>query len=421
LIEQFIQKYNNIPSKESLFIDLSNYDKIDDKQFDKCKEIVNELSINQETSVDWLIDESEKFCQTKAIYLALNKSLEIYNDKDDKLAITGIPDILSDAISISFDSRIGHDYFDDSGKRYDFYHEVTHKIPFHIDYLNRITKGGISKKSITILMAGPGVGKSTVMCDFAAHNLTEGKNVLYITLEMSEEMIAQRIDENLMDLNVDELLTLPKSTFINKIESLKNKTVGKLIIHEYPTGQAGSANFRALLRDLKIKRNFIPDIIYVDYLNICASSRIKRGGATLYEYMKAVGEELRGLAVEFEIPVVTATQFNRTGSKNSDPGMDDVAESFGTAFTADLFIALVSNEELEKINQIMFVQIKNRYNDVNFFKRFIVGIDRSKMKLYDVDESEQNLSATKISEKNDMFITPDLERKLPKRSFEDFT
>ena len=406
IIKIYIEKYNALPSKEALYIDLSNFKGINDNDFNQCKLDIEELEIDEKTNIDWLFDETEKWIQNRAIYLALLESLQICDGKHLKLDKAAIPQILSDAISLSFDSHIGHDFLEDASNRYDYYHDIYHKTPFHIDILNNITKGGISSKSITILMAGPGVGKSHVMCDFAANNLLDGLNVLYITLEMAEEKIAQRIDENLLDLMEDDLQMLFKDDYIKRIERIKEKTVGKLIIKEYPTGAAGSANFRALFRELKIKKNFVPNIVYIDYLNICASSRIKRGGASLYEYMKSIGEELRGLGVEFEIPIVTATQFNRDGYKSSDPGMENVAESFGNMFTADLCIALISSEEMERRNEIMFVQIKNRYNDINRPKRFIVGINRAKMKLYNLENKEQNLIDTKKEdfEKNNDFF-----------------
>lgn len=414
IISFYIEKYNRLPSKEAIFIDLSNFKGINDNEFEQCKIDISELEIDSETAFDWLVDETEKWCQDRAMYLGLLQSLAIYEGKDQKLDRAAIPQIMTDAISVSFDSHIGHNFLEDAEKRYNFYHDPQFKTAFHIDILNNITKGGVSSKSLTIFMAGPGVGKSQLMCDFAANNLLEGKNVLYITLEMAEEKIGQRIDENLLDLNEDDLLMLSKDFFLKKIENIRKKTVGKLIIKEYPTGGAGSANFRALLRELKIKNNFTPDIIYIDYLNICASSRIKRAGASLYEYMKTVGEELRGLGVEFGIPIITATQFNREGFKSSDPGMEDIAESFGNSFTADLMIAIISSEEMERLNQIMLVQIKNRYNDVNKPKRFKIGIDRSKMKCYNLPSSDQDLTDQNKSdfEKKEPFITPEMERQM---------
>jgi archaellum biogenesis ATPase FlaH len=389
-----------LPSKEAIFIDLSNKDKIDDKQFETCKEIVDLLKIDTATSLEWLYEETEKFSKNRAIYLALLQSIQICDDKENKLDRGAIPDIMTKACSISFDNNVGHDYFENAEDRFNYYHQIQNKIPFNIDILNKITKGGVSQKTLTILMAGPAVGKSLIMCAFAAHNLLQGKNVLYITLEMSAEMITQRIDENLLDLDVDSLLMLPKEYFLKKINNLKSKTTGKLVVKEYPTRQAGSANFRAVIKELKLKKNFVPDIIYIDYLNICISSTIRtnnKGG--LYEYVKVVGEEIRGLGVEFSVPIITATQFNRTGYSSSDPGMEDVSESFGTAMTADYIWALITSEELERENQLQFVQIKNRYGDVNHFKKFLVGINRAKMQIYNLEVEEQNKQAITKDEK----------------------
>jgi archaellum biogenesis ATPase FlaH len=418
LINDFINKYNNLPSKEALYINLSNFKNADDKQFEECKSIIEELQIDENTTHEWLLDETEKFVQNRAIYLALLQSIQICDGKDTKLDKAAIPEILTDAISLTFDAHIGHDYFEDAEERWKFYHQIEYKTPFNIDILNKITKGGVSRKTISIIMAGPGVGKSFVMCHFAANNLIEGKNVLYITLEMSEEMISQRIDENLLDLDVDDLLLLPKDVFLKKVNNIHQKTVGKLVVHEYPTRQAGSANFRALLRDLKIKKNFVPDIIYIDYLNICISSTLRSSKSTLYEYVKVVGEEIRGLAVEFNVPIITATQFNREGYRSSDPGMDDVSESFGTSFTADLIVALVTSDELEKDNQLEFVQIKNRYNPLNYYKKFLVGINRAKMQLHNVGGADQDISLSQ--EQKEKFINDDLKGKLNRDAFSDF-
>lgn len=418
LINGFINKYNTLPSKEAIAIDLSNKENIDDKQFEACKEILTNLNSDPDTNESWLVNETEKFAKNRAIYLALIKSIQICDDKESKLSRSAIPDILSEAVGVSFDTNIGHDYLEDAKKRYDFYHKIEHKIPFDIDILNKITKGGASPKTLTILMAGPGVGKSFVMCDFAAKNLMLGKNVLYITLEMSAEMISQRIDENLLDLEVDDLLMLPEAYFLGKIDRIKSKTPGKIIIKEYPTRQAGSGNFRALLRELKLKKHFKPDIIYIDYLNICVASTMKMGG-DIYQYIKVVGEEIRGLACEYEVPIITATQFNRTGYRSSDPGMDDVSESFGTSMTADYIWALVTSEELERDRQLQFVQIKNRYHDANRYKKFLVGINRAKMQLFNLNgEDSGNIAIPK--EEKEMFVSDDMEKKLTKNVFDNF-
>ena len=415
LIDTFIGKYNTLPSKEAIAIELSNAPKVDDNQFETCKEILSSLEIDETTTIEWLVDNTEKFCQDRAIYLALIKSINIADGKDEKFDKGMIPDILTDAIGITFDAHIGHDFIDDAEQRYDFYHRDQNKIPFHIDVLNEITKGGLADKTMTILMAGPGVGKSAVMCDFAAKNLIDGKNVLYISLEMSEEMISQRIDENLLDLDLDSLLGLPKEVYLRKIKDIKDKTVGKLIVKEYPTGSAGSANFRALLRDLKLKKGFVPDVIYIDYLNICCSSRMRMNvKASLYEYVKMVGEEIRGLGIEFSVPIVTASQFNREGAMSSEPGMGQVSDSFGTSMTADYIWALVTSEELEKDKQIMFIQLKNRYYGAKP-EKFLVGINRAKMQLYNQYESISSDPGKQP------FITPEMSKKLDRRAFDEFT
>ena len=336
------------------------------------------------------MDSTEKWCQEKAIYNAIMKSIQILDNKE-KMSKGAIPQILSDALAVSFDTHIGHNFFDDSQSRYDFYHRKEERIEFNIEYLNRITKGGLPKKTLNILLAGTGVGKSLAMCSFAAGNLLAGKNVLYITMEMAEERIAERIDANLMNVTMGDLAEMTKESYDKKLEKISRKTNGKLIIKEYPTSSAGSANFRHLLNELKIKKNFIPDIIYIDYLNICASSRIKYGSnINSYTLIKSIAEELRGLAVEFNVPILSATQTTRSGFTSSDIGLEDTSESFGLPATADFMIALISSEELESLNQIMIKQLKNRYSDPARYRRFVVGIDKSRMKLYDVEESAQD-------------------------------
>lgn len=425
LINAYVLKYNGLPSKEALYIDLSNIsDKlqdINDEQFETCKTIIDEMQTDELTRLEWLSDETEKFCQDRAMHIALTRALQISSNNEKRSEKGMIPQLLTDALAVSFDSNIGHDYFEDADARYDFYHMQEHKIPLHIDILNTITKGGVSKKSLTILMMGTNVGKSLSMCDFAAHNLQDGKNVLYITLEMAEEYITQRIDANIMDITIDQLILLPKETFTRNIERIRSKTAGKLKVKEYPGASAGSANFRYLLNELRIKQNFIPDIIYIDYLNICISSRFKKGNVGLYEYVGSIAEEIRGLAVEFAVPIITAVQFNREGMKSSNPGMDDVSDSIGIAFTADWIWGGVVTEELERDNQIMFFQLKNRYGDKVLHKKFLVGVDKSKMKLYNVESKEKLTDeAATVQAAKEVFVTPEMEEKLGKNMWDDF-
>jgi len=378
-----------MPTREALILEIDSESNISDTDFNACKDVIGELVVDEEENQDWLIEITEKFCQEKALYNAIMSSIAIIDGKDEK---GKIPELLTDALAVSFDPNIGHDFIDDSEERYDFYHKVEERIPFDLDYMNRITKNGLPKKTLNIILAGTGVGKSLAMCHMAAANLMEGKNVLYITLEMAEERIAERIDANLMNVPLDELVDLSKDMYDKKIQKVENKTAGKLIVKEYPTAVAGTGHFRHLINELKLKRSFAPDIVYVDYLNICASSRMKMGAAVnSYTYIKAIAEELRGLAVEKDVPVVSATQTTRSGFSNSDPGLEDTSESFGLPATADFMIALISTEELEASNQVMIKQLKNRYNDPTQYKRFVLGMDRAKMRLYDVDENEQTL------------------------------
>ena len=343
-----------------------------------------------ETDKEWLIEKAEKFCQEKAIYNAIMESISIIDgkDKEDK---GSIPELLSDALSVSFDPSIGHDFIDDSDSRWDFYHRVEERIPFDLEYLNKITKGGVPKKSLNIILAGTGVGKSLAMCHMASANLLNGNNVLYITMEMAEEKIAERIDANLLNVSLEDLANLPKQMYDRKLERVKGKTSGKLIVKEYPTASAHVGHFRHLLNELRLKRQFIPDIIYIDYLNICMSHRIKTGSnVNSYTLVKSIAEELRGLAVEKNVPVVSATQTTRSGFTNSDLGLEDTSESFGLPATADFMFALIATEELDDLNQVMIKQLKNRYNDPTLYKRFVVGVDRAKMRLYDVEQSAQD-------------------------------
>lgn len=391
LIKDYTEKYHKIPSLDALGIEVSNNAGANEDLYKSSEALVSELTPPEDNSdIEWLVDRTEEFCQDQAIQNGLRASIKIL-DGEDKVHDKGhIVKLMSDALSVSFDTSIGHDFIEDWGQRFDFYHRVEARIPFDIEFLNKITRGGIYRKTLTVLLGGTGVGKSLVMCHMASANLAAGLNVLYITKELSEEMVAQRIDANLLDVTIDELETLPKSTYEARIEKLKSKTKGKLIIKEYPTSSAGAANFRHLLNELRIKKNFKPDIIYIDYLNICVSSRMKIGGSVnSYTYIKAIAEELRGLAVEFNVPVITATQLNREGFTNSDPGLEHTSESFGLPATADLMLAMTTNEQLASQNQLLLKQLKNRYRDENIDRRFLVGIDKPKMRLFDLDPGAQ--------------------------------
>ena len=393
LIDCYVGKYNAFPTKEALLVDLNNRDNISEDQFKECKEIVEEIpdQSDQLSNVDWLVDQTEKFCQDKAIYNAIMQSIKVMEDKTGKLAKGSIPQLLSDALAVSFDTSIGHDFIEDAESRFEFYHRKEERLPFDIDYLNKITRGGLPRKTLNILLAGTGVGKTLAMCHFAASYLAAGKNVLYITMEMAEEKIAERIDANLLNTPLNELYTLSKDTYDKKIARLQEKTPGRLIIKEYPTSTAGAANFRHLLNELKIKRNFVPDVIFIDYLNICMSSRLKQGAnVNSYTYIKAIAEELRGLAVEFNVPIISATQTTRSGYDSSDVGLTDTSESFGLPATADFMIALIATDELKALNQIMVKQLKNRYSDPEMYKRFVVGVDRPRMRLYDCENTAQD-------------------------------
>ena len=391
-INNFITKYNSLPSQEALQIELSET-KMNEEEFRDSSQLLKDIDSHAEdyTDINWLLDTTEKFCQDKAIYNAVVDSISILDNPKSTTDKGAIPDILSDALSVSFDPHVGHDYIDDSDDRYDYYHRIEERIPFDLDYFNRITKGGLPQKTLNICLAGTGVGKSLFMCHVAASCLSENKNVLYITLEMAEEKIAERMDANLLNIAVDDLHSLPKDLYDSKIANLEKTTKGKLIIKEYPTASAGVNHFRALLNELNLKRSFVPDIIFVDYLNICTSSRIKSGAnVNSYTLIKSIAEELRGLAVENKIPIVSATQTTRSGYSNTDVGLEDTSESFGLPATADLMFAIISTEQMEEVGQIMVKQLKNRYNDPTINKKFVVGIDRSKMRLFDVDQSAQD-------------------------------
>ena len=388
-IVSFFTKYNKPASREILQIEVSNRKDLNDKELSELGDFIGTLS-QEPVNADWMLEHTEKFCKDRAIYNGVLSAIRIIDGNDKQHTQDAIPSILSDALAVSFDNHIGHDYLDDHNERYDFYHRVEEKIPFDLDMFNKITKGGLSKKTLNICLAGTGVGKSLFMCHVGAGCLIQGNNVLYITMEMAEERIAERIDANLLNLTMDELKVIDRDIYESRITKITSKTKGKLIVKEYPTAGAHSGHFRALLEELKLKREFKPDIIFIDYLNICASQRMKQGGSiNSYTYIKSIAEELRGLAVEYNVPIVSATQTTRSGYTNSDPGLEDTSESFGLPATADFMFALVSNEELEGLNQIIVKQLKNRYNDLNLYKRFVIGVDRSKMKLYDVESSAQ--------------------------------
>lgn len=387
-LAKYFMEYDALPSKEALSIEIESREDLNETTFSELKTSLENMT-EEPHEIDWLVTTSEKWCRDRAIYNALLESIQIADGNSETMGRDAIPSILSNALSVSFDNSVGHDYIDDADQRYQFYHRVEEKIPFDIELLNKITKGGLSKKTLNIALAGTGVGKSLFMCHCAAANLSAGLNVLYITLEMAEEKIAERIDANLMNIPIQSLETLPKPMFDSKIEKVNNKTKGRLIIKEYPTASAHVGHFKALLQELSIKKSFVPDIIYVDYLNICNSSRYKGAIVNSYTFVKSIAEELRGLAGEHNVPIVSATQTTRSGYGNSDVDLTDTSESFGLPATADFMIALISTEEMEELNQIMVKQLKNRYNDPTVNKRFVVGVDRAKMRLYDCEEQKK--------------------------------
>lgn len=380
-----------MPPIAALQIALKQSSKLTEGELSKSLDLLKEISNDKtDQKIEWLLDTTEKFCQEKAVYNAIMDSIQILDGKDTNRGKGAIPSLLSDALGVSFDPNIGHDYVDNYADRYDFYHRVEKRVPFDLDYFNRITKGGLPQKTLNIALAGTGVGKSMFMCHMSAAALLQNYNVLYITLEMAEERIAERIDANLLNVTLDDLMMMPKDMFEKRMQKLKEKVKGKLIIKEYPTASANASHFRALLNDLEMKKNFKPDIILIDYLNICASARIKAGAnVNSFTYIKAIAEELRGLAMERKVPIMSATQTTRSGFSNSDPGLEDTSESFGLPATADFMFALISNEELEQLGQIMVKQLKNRYGDLNKYKRFTVGVDRSKMKFFDLEMKAQ--------------------------------
>ena len=389
-IKQYFDNYNNPPTPEALLINLESDSKINENILKLSTQLVKNIREDVEsTPHDWLVDETEKWCKDRAIYIAVMDSIEVI-DKNSKRSTGEIPDLLKEALSVSFDSHIGHDVLEDAEERHDFYTREEEKLPFDLEYFNKITKGGLPNKTLNICLAGTGVGKSLFMCHCASANLVAGKNVLYLTMEMSEEKIAERIDANVLNIPIKELPDISKKMFTKKVDRLKEKTHGKLIVKEYPTASAHVGHFRHLLQELNLKKDFKPDVIYIDYLNICASYRIRPGqGANSYTLVKSIAEELRGLAVEFDVPIMSATQTTRSGYGSTDIGLEDTSESFGLPATADLMFALITSEELEDLDQLVVKQLKNRYNDPTIFKRFVIGIDRSRMKLYDVEQEAQ--------------------------------
>ena len=389
-IQKFVDKYNDLPNQNALEVELDSRKDLNEEDYKRVLSVVTELKKDDNVIFDWLVETTEDFCKDKAVYNAIVDGIAIIDGKDKKRGVDALPTILTDALAVGFDNRVGHDYLHDTDARFEFYHKIEEKIPFDLEFFNRITKGGLPQKTLNIALAGTGVGKSLFMCHMAANCLSQGRSVLYITLEMAEERIAERIDANLMNISIDDLHKLAKQMFDDKINSIAQKTNGKLVIKEYPTASAHSNHFRGLIKELAIKKSFKPDIIFIDYLNICASSRFKaNGNVNSYMYIKAIAEELRGLAVETNVPIMSATQTTRSGFSNSDVGLEDTSESFGLPATADLMFALISNEELDELNQIAVKQLKNRYNDPTTNKRFVIGIDRAKMKLYDVEGAEQ--------------------------------
>ena len=414
-IVSFVQEYNKLATKEILCIEVENRKDINDTSFKEIVHLIDNLD-DVTVELNWIVDTTEKWCRDRAIYLALMESIHIADGKDEKKNRDSIPSILSDALAVSFDNHVGHDYLEDYEQRYESYHKKEEKIEFDLEFFNKITKGGLPNKTLNIALAGTGVGKSLFMCHVAASVLLQGKNVLYITLEMAEERIAERVDANLLNVPIQEISELPRQIFENKVTNLAKKTQGTLIIKEYPTASAHSGHFKSLLNELALKKSFRPDIIFIDYLNICASSRYKGNlSVNSYSYIKAIAEELRGLAVEFNVPIVSATQTTRSGYGSSDVELTDTSESFGLPATADLMFALISTEELEGLGQILVKQLKNRYNDPTIHKRFVVGIDRAKMRLYDCEQSAQDDILDNRKEEE-----YDNEEKKPKKSFEGF-
>ncbi len=413
-IVRFVEDYNKPATKEVLCIETEKRQDITDDSFKEITTLISNLD-EQPSEFDWLVNTTEKWCRDRAIYLALMESIQLADGKDDTKGRDAIPTILSDALGVSFDTNVGHDYLIDYEERYESYHRKEDKIEFDLEFFNKVTKGGLPNKTLNIALAGTGVGKSLFMCHVASSALLQGKNVLYITLEMAEEKIAERIDANLLNIPIQDIIDLPKVMYESKVTNLAKKTQGTLIIKEYPTASAHSGHFKALLQELALKKSFRPDIIFIDYLNICASSRYRaNSNVNSYSYIKAIAEELRGLAVEANVPIVSATQTTRSGFASSDVDLTDTSESFGLPATADLMFALISTEELEGLNQILVKQLKNRYNDPTVFKRFVVGIDRAKMRLYDCEQSAQEDIVDSGQEEEYTF------KEKPKKNFKDF-
>ena len=405
-VEKFVTKYKNLPTKEAILIELNNRKDLNEEEYKGIKDLVSGISY-EEVDLQWLLDTTEKFCKDRAVHNAVLDGIKILDNKDKTRTPEAIPSILADALAVSFDNHIGHDYIEDAKARFDWYHTKEKRYPFDLSFFNRITKGGVPSKTLNIALAGTGVGKSLFMCHCASSFLTQGQNVLYITLEMAEERIAERIDANLFDVTIDDLHAMPKDLYDSKLSKLEGKTKGKLIIKEYPTASAHSGHFRSLLNELSLKKSFKPQVIFIDYLNICASSRFKGGNISSYFYIKAIAEELRGLAVEFDVPIFSATQTTRTGFVSTDIGLEDTSESFGLPATADFMFALMSNEELESLGQMKVKQLKNRYNDPSMNRSFIVGIDKSKMRLYDVENTAQNIVDSNQTKEKENYPTPE--------------
>ena len=421
-IKSFIDEYNSIPSKDALTIAAQNDKSLSEDQYKEVVDAIHNLDPTEHNK-DWLYKETEKFCKDKAIYNAILSSIAIIDGRDKGKSEDGIPQLLQDALGVCFDNNVGHDYIDSADKRYEYYHRVETRIPFDLDYFNKITNGGMPNKTLNVCLAGTGVGKSLFMCHVAASVLAQNKNVLYITLEMAEERIAERIDANLMNITMDQLKDLPKAIFDSRIEKIRGKTEGTLIIKEYPTTGAHTGHFKALLNELQLKKQFKPDVIIIDYLNICASSRFKAGSnINSYTLIKSIAEELRGLAVEENVPILSATQTTRSGYGNTDVELTDTSESFGLPATVDFMFALISTEELEQMNQLMVKQLKNRYNDPTLYKRFVIGVDRAKMKLYDLEQSAQkNIMDSGMKEEQPKWAPTNTPRKPFEKATRDFT
>jgi len=387
---EYVEKFKEPPSIEALKISIDARKDLNDESYKESIKLIDDLKIDEKTNDEWLLDETEKFCQDKDLYNSIRKAILILDGKDKELDKGAIPKLLSDSLGVNFDTHIGHDFLEDFEDRYDFYHRKEERLQFDLELFNKITKGGLPKKSLTAFLAETGAGKSLVMCHMAANHLLYGKNVLYITLEMAEERIAERIDANILDVTIDELLEMPRDVYTKKLERLKEKSTGKLVVKEYPTGTAHSGHIRHLINELRLKKNFAPDIIYIDYLNLCSSSRIRGANtANSYTLIKSIAEEIRGLAMEFSLPIVTATQANRGGFGNSDLDITNTSESIGLPATLDAFFALITSEELDSLGQLMIKQLKNRWGDLSYYRRFVVGIDRSKMKLFNLEDTAQ--------------------------------